>query len=517
MTKYENNTPGMVYLVGAGPGDPGLLTIRGAWCLGRANVVIYDNLVDRSILNHAPEAAELIFAGKEGGHHYMTQDDISALLVEKAREADVVVRLKGGDPFIFGRGGEEALVLAREGISFEVVPGVSAAAAVPAYAGIPVTHRGLASQVAFITGHEDPTKPEADVDWEYLAGFSGTLVVLMGVKRLRENTARLMAGGMSPDTPASVVSRGATPRQRGVFGTLGTISDLVLEQGISAPAVLVVGAVASLRERLAWYDRLPLFGRRIVVTRASHQAGELSEMLLRLGAEPVELPSIEIAPPEDIRSAERAVAAATDYDLVVFTSPNGVGAFFSILKGQGKDSRALGRSVVAAMGPGTATALKEHGIVPDVMPDEFIAEGLAEAIIHRAPGGVKKKKALLFRAQGARAVLPERLAAAGAVVNDVAAYRAIRPETTRERIIEALEGADFLTFTSGSTATNLGEMFRINTIWDDRSIVIPQAVSIGPITSDAARRAGFHVAAEASEYTIPGLVRALVTHVEGGT
>lgn len=507
----------MVYLVGAGPGDPGLLTLRGAWCLGRADVVIYDNLVDRGILDHAPETAELIFAGKEGGRHYMTQDDINALLVQKAREADVVVRLKGGDPFIFGRGGEEALVLAREGISFEVVPGVSATAAVPAYAGIPVTHRGLASQVAFITGHEDPTKPESDVDWEYLAGFPGTLVVLMGVKRLRENTAGLMAGGLSPDTPASVISRGATPRQCGVFGTLETISDLVTEHGITAPAVLVVGAVASLREHLSWYDRLPLFGRRIVVTRANHQAGELCEMLRRLGAEPVELPSIEIAPPEDIRGAERAVAAATDYDLVVFTSPNGVRAFFSILERQEKDSRILGRSIVAAMGPGTATALREYGIVPDVMPDEFIAEELAETIIDRVPGGLSNKKVLLFRAQTARPVLPDRLAAAGAVVDDVAAYQAIRPEVSRREILEIIAGADFLTFTSGSTATNLGEMFRINTIWDDESVVVPQAVSIGPVTSDAARRAGFHVAAEASEYTIPGLVRALIHHVEGGS
>lgn len=517
MTHNKKTSFGMVYLVGAGPGDPGLLTLRGAWCLGRADVVIYDNLVDRGILDHAPETAELIFAGKEGGRHYMTQDDINALLVKKAREADVVVRLKGGDPFIFGRGGEEALVLAREGIPFEVVPGVSATAAVPAYAGIPVTHRGLASQVAFITGHEDPRKPESDVDWEYLAGFPGTLVVLMGVKRLRENTAGLMAGGLSPDTPASVISRGATPRQRGVFGTLGTISDLVTEHGITAPAVLVVGAVASLREHLSWYDRLPLFGRRIVVTRANHQAGELCEILRQLGAEPVELPSIEIAPPEDIRDAERAVAAATDYDLVVFTSPNGVRAFFSILKGQGKDSRTLGRSIVAAMGPGTATALREYGIVPDVMPDEFIAEELAEAIIDRVPGSLSNRKVLLFRAQTARQVLPDRLAAVGAVVDDVAAYRAIRPEVSRRKIVEILEGADFLTFTSGSTATNLGEMFRINTIWDDESIVVPKAVSIGPVTSDAARRAGFYVAAEASEYTIPGLVQALVHHVEGGS
>jgi len=515
MTTDVKKPPGLVYLVGAGPGDPGLLTLKGAECLGRADVVIYDNLVDRAILVHAPESAELIFAGKEGGRHYMTQDDINVLLVKKAKEADVVVRLKGGDPFIFGRGGEEALVLAEEGIPFEVVPGVSATAAVPAYAGIPVTHRGLASQVAFITGHEDPTKTEEGVDWEYLARFSGTLVVLMGVKRLRENTDRLMAGGLSSKTPAAVISRGATPRQRSVSGTLGTISDLVTEHGITAPAVLVVGEVASLREDLAWYDHLPLFGKKIVVTRASHQAGELSDILRNLGAQPVELASIEIAPPEDIRAAQRAVANADGYDIVVFTSPNGVRAFFSILKEQGRDSRVLGGAAVAAMGPGTRTVLNDHGIVPDVIPDKFIAEELAVAIIDGNPDGLTGKRVLLFRAQGARMVLPERLTAFGALVDDVGAYRAIRPDVSRQEIIEILEGADLLTFTSGSTATNLGEMFRINTIWDDASITVPKAVSIGPVTSAAAQKAGFQVAAEAGEYTIPGLVQALIRHVTG--
>ncbi|MBN1883275.1 MAG: uroporphyrinogen-III C-methyltransferase [Deltaproteobacteria bacterium] len=512
---HKKRPPGTVYLVGAGPGDPGLLTLRGAECLGRADVVVYDNLVDPDILSHAPDKAEMLFAGKEGGHHYMTQDDINRLLVEKARQADVVVRLKGGDPFIFGRGGEEALVLAREGIPFEVVPGVTAAAAVPAYAGIPVTHRGLASQVAFITGHEDPTKSEEGVDWEYLSGFSGTLVVLMGVKRLKENTARLMAGGLSPETPAAVISRGATPRQSGVFGTLGTISDLVEKHGVTAPAVLVVGEVASLREHLAWYDRLPLFGKKIVVTRASHQAGELCGMLRRLGAEPLELPSIEIAPPEDMKRAKKTVAEIGGYDCVVFTSPNGVRAFFSILDELGKDTRALGRAVVAAMGPGTKVALEDHGIVPDVVPDEFIAEALADAIIDYVPGGVKGKRILLFRAQVARPVLPERLKAEDADVDDVAAYRAVRPEVSREEIARTLDGADLLTFASGSTAVNLGEMFRINTIWDDGSVVVPEAVSIGPVTTDKAQRAGFHVAAEAAEYTIPGLVQAIIHHVTG--
>ena len=512
MAETHNKKTGLVFLVGAGPGDPGLVTLSAVRAMETADVVIYDHLVDEAILAHVRQDARMIYAGKEGGRHTLSQDEINRLIVTHAKAGSRVVRLKGGDPFIFGRGGEEALVLAAEHIPFEVVPGVTSASAVPAYAGIPVTHRGKASMVVFVTGHEDPTKDEDSVDWAYLAGFSGTIVVLMGVKRIEENVNALIAGGKSPDTPSALISRGTTPAQKSVRAQLSKIADAAREAGITAPAVLVVGEVADLIEDLAWFERLPLFGRRIVVTRAEHQAAELSDRLRALGALPIGLASITIAPPQDEAATGRAASSVSAYDIVVFTSPNGVDAFFEQLRRLGRDSRILGGVTVAAMGPGTALALGRQGIVPDIVPDRFIAEDLARAIIDT---GVEGKNILLFRAEGARDVLPRLLTGAGAAVEDVGAYRAAKSDVSDEQFSRTFSDADLVVFTSGSTATNLGSIIeekRRGGSIDFSAITIPPAVSIGPVTTKAAREAGFTVAAEAVEYTIDGVVKALIDY-----
>jgi uroporphyrinogen III methyltransferase/synthase len=502
---------GKVWLVGAGPGDPGLVTLKAARVTAGADVVVYDHLVDEAILSHAPRDARMIYAGKEGGRHTLSQDEINRIIVAEAAAGRKVVRLKGGDPFIFGRGGEEALALVAGGIPFEVVPGVTSAAAVPAYAGIPITHRGSASMVVFVTGHEDPTKQEESVDWEYLAGFSGTIVILMGVKRIGENAAALIAGGKSPDTPCALISRGTTPAQRSVRAPLSDIARRAGAAGMTAPAVLVIGEVAELAETLSWFERLPLFGRRIIVTRAAHQEAELSDRLRNLGALPVVLSTIGIAQPDNGAAASAAVASVSDYDIAVFTSPNGVEAFFDRLGRLGRDARALGGLTVAAMGPGTAAALGAHGIKADIVPDTFVAEALAGALV---AAGVSGKKVLLYRAEGARDVLPRTLTEAGASVTDAGAYRSVPPELPDDELIRAFEGADLITFTSGSSAANLREMIDAR---KDRGVdlpasAVPPAASIGPITSEAARSAGFSVTIEASEHTIEGLVKALVAH-----
>ncbi len=509
MTRNSDKKTGTVYLVGAGPGDPGLVTLKAVQLMKEADVVVYDHLVDEAILTHAPSGARMIYAGKEGGRHTMSQDEINRVIVAEAKEGRRVVRLKGGDPFIFGRGGEEALELAAEGIPFSVVPGVTSASAVPAYAGIPVTHRGRASMVTFVTGHEDPTKDTDSVDWKYLAGFPGTVVVLMGVKRIEENVEALVSGGKSPDTPCALISRGTTPAQRSVRAPLSGIAETARREGVTAPAVLVVGEVADLMDQLAWFERLPLFGRRIVVTRAEHQAAQLTDRLRALGALPVGLPTIRIVPPGDEGAADRAVASLDAYDIVVLTSPNGVDAFFDRLARRGRDSRALGGITVAAMGPGTASALQEHGITADIVPDRFIAEALAEAII---AWGVENKNVLLFRAEGARDVLPRLLTEAGAAVTDAAAYRSAAPDISNEQLSAAFDGADLVVFTSGSTATNLGQILEEKKTGGVDPSTVPQAATIGPITTEAAKAAGFSVAVEAADYTIDGLVNALVDY-----
>jgi uroporphyrinogen III methyltransferase/synthase len=511
----EKAIRGMVYFVGAGPGDPGLLTLKGAWAISGADVVIYDYLVGKEILSHARDDAELIYVGKMGGKASMPQKEINELVVKKARKGKVVVRLKGGDPFVFGRGGEEALVLTANRIDYEVIPGVTSATAAPAYAGIPVTHREYASAVAFVTGHEDPNKEEASVDWEYLSRFPGTIVVLMGIMRIRENVGALIEGGMAPDTPAGVVSWGTTPRQRSVFGDLEEIADIVEAEGIVAPAVMVVGEVVDLAEGLSWFEYQPLFGKKIVVTRSRDQAFELSDHLKSLGAETALLPTIEIVPPESDEAILKVIGNIRDYDLIVFTSPNGARAFFHYLDGENLDGRSLGGIDVAAMGPGTARALQEFAILADIMPEQYIAEALAEEIIEAYGGDLSGKRVLLFRAEGARKALPDMLTDAGADVDDVSAYRAVCPDISKEEMVEALEGADIVTFTSGSTAVNFRELVERHGILKEDGFELPPAASIGPMTTEVAEGAGLKVAVEAIDHTVFGLVGTILEHFMG--
>ncbi|MBI4796643.1 MAG: uroporphyrinogen-III C-methyltransferase, partial [Deltaproteobacteria bacterium] len=370
----------MVYLVGAGPGDPGLITVKGRKVLRKAQVVVYDQLASPELLKEAPADAEIIYVGKKAGAHALPQEGINQLLVDKARAGLTVVRLKGGDPFVFGRGGEEALALAAAGLPFEVVPGVTAAVAVPAYAGIPVTHRGLASLVTFITGHEDPTKEASAIPWNVLAKTQGTLVFLMGVKNLADNCRRLVEGGRSPETPAAVIEKGTTLEQRAVTGVLGNIAAKAQEAAVKPPAILVVGEAVSLRESLKWWETRPLWGKTAVVTRTREQASALVALLAGAGARCLEVPTIDIGPPDDFAPLDQALGNLSRYKWVVFTSANGVTAFLNRLFAQGKDVRALGGAKIAAIGPATAQALREHGLVADVMPAQFKAEVLLEAL-----------------------------------------------------------------------------------------------------------------------------------------
>ncbi|HSU17108.1 uroporphyrinogen-III C-methyltransferase [Longimicrobium sp.] len=492
---------GTVYLVGAGPGDPGLLTVRAAELLARADVLVYDALASPGIVELATRA-ERIFAGKRGGRkNVLSQDEISALLVDLARKHETVVRLKGGDPFVFGRGGEEALELARAGIPFEVVPGVTAGVAAPAYAGIPVTHRGLSTSVTLVTGHEDPTKAETEVDWEFLARGTGTLVFYMSVGRMEENFGRLIAAGRSPDTPAAAVEWGTYPRQRTVMGTMATLPEIARAANIGAPSIVLVGNVVSLRDELAWFDRRPLSGRCIVVTRARAQASEFAATLERLGAEVLQLPVIRIVPPADPAPLREAAARAETFDWIVFTSVNGVEHFFRELAGMGRDARALGAARVCAIGPATAAEAAKHGIRADLVPDEFVAEAAVEAL---AAAGVDGKRILLPRAEIARAVLPDGLRARGAEVVEVVAYRTVQDGAGADEVRRRLDAGevDLVTFTASSTVRNFASLVGAD-------VGRAKVASIGPVTSQTVREMGMAVEVEAAEYTIPGLVEAI--------
>ncbi|MGH9033368.1 MAG: uroporphyrinogen-III C-methyltransferase [Acidimicrobiia bacterium] len=481
-----------VYLVGAGPGDPGLITVRGAELLRSADVVVYDRLVSRSLLELARSTAERISVGKAPGRVEMEQGDINDLLVERGRGgAGTVVRLKGGDPFVFGRGGEEAQALAAAGVPFEVVPGISSAIAAPAYAGVPVTHRGASTHFTVVTGHEDPSKGESDVDWEALARAGGTLVVLMGAGRIGEIAERLIAGGRAPDTPAVAVRHGTRPDQRTVRATLATIGSA----GVDAPAAIVVGAVAGLD--LAWFESRPLFGKRVVVTRAREQASGLRDRLERLGAEVVELPAIEIEP------IDVTVPDLDAFAWLVLTSANGVAALFDRgLAPSGRDARSLAGLQVAAIGPGTAAALADHGIRADLVPERFVAEALIEAF---PPPPRPGARVLLARAEQARDALPKGLEEKGYAVDVLAAYRTVTATPEADALERVGRGdVDAVTFTSSSTVTNLCDL--LGTVPDPQPLV----ASIGPVTSKTALDRGLRVDVEAEEHTIDGLVAALV-------
>ena len=497
----------MIYLVGSGPGDPGLFTVKGVRFMEEADAVVYDRLAPEALLAYAKPEAERIYVGKKPGDPTMSQDDINALLVELGRSGKTVVRLKGGDPYVFGRGGEEALALIEAGLPFEVVPGVTSGVAAPAYAGIPVTHRNVSTSVTFVTGHEDPTKGRSDVDWKKLANGADTLVLYMGVGRLEEISAELIAAGKSPDTPVACIRWGTIPEQRIVTGTLEDIAGRVAEAGLKPPAIVVVGDVVALRdEGLAWYERLPLFGRRVVVTRARAQAGELSAMLERLGAEVHEFPTIEIRPPEDYGPLDAAIRELDSFTWIVFTSVNGVEAFAERLRHHGLDLRAVPRHAkVAAIGPATAQKVEEAGLRVDISPEEYRAEALIRAL-----DGLAGERVLIPRAKVAREILPDKLREAGAEVVVPPAYESIPTSEGREELVRRLESGeiDCVTFTASSTVENFVGAFGAEEA--ARLLAGTRVACIGPITADTARKHGLRVDVEAEKYTIPGLVEAVI-------
>ncbi len=502
---------GKVYLVGAGPGDAGLITARGLECIQLAEVIVYDNLVNPSLLKHARPDAEIIFAGKTSKQHTLTQDEINALLVEKAREGKVVTRLKGGDPFVFGRGGEEAEELRKAGFTFEIVPGISSSIAAPAYAGIPVTHRAVATAFMVITGHEDPTKGETQVDWAGVAKFFGTRVILMGVERIGTIAEELIRHGASPETPVAMVRWGTTGRQQTIQGTLATIADVASKADFKPPAVTVVGKVVRLRENLNWFEQRPLFGRRIVVTRSREQASELVRQLGELGADVLEIPTIRIKPPQSLAPLREAVEGLGEYDWLVFTSPNGVDAFFREFFVRHKDIREMGPLKIAAIGAVTTQKLAELHLEVDLQPNEFTTEALLAEF--KKSVSCENLKLLIPRADLADQRLARGLEDLGAIVDDLDAYQTV-PDTEdrnghRARLLS--EGADIVTFTSSSTVVNFCNLVDVPALMKQ----YPQMrfASIGPQTSLAAREKGLEVAIEAKVHTVPGLVEAILALV----
>jgi uroporphyrinogen III methyltransferase/synthase len=484
-----------VFLVGAGPGDPGLITVRALELIGRAEVILHDRLIPHAVLASASPDALLIDVGKQPSGPSVPQSHTESLLLEHARAGRLVVRLKGGDPFVFGRGGEEALALAAAGIPFEVVPGVTAGVAAPAYAGIPVTQRDRASAVAFVTAHEDPDKPDSALDYDALAAFPGTLVWYMGVRQLPQLVERLIAAGRSPSEPAAVIERGTFSEQRVVTGPLQDIDRIATQAGIEPPSITVTGPVAALRDQLAWFERRPLSGLTVAVTRARKSASSLARRLRLLGARVVEAPAIRTVPlPVDLPDL-------SSYDLICLTSPTGARLLFERLRERGQDARALAGARVAAIGPGTARTLAESGITADVVPERFLAEGLVDAL-----GQVPVRRALIARAREARDVLPDALRERGAEVDVVALYETVA-EPLAEEAKAAAFAADYLTFTSSSTVS-----FYLQAVGDRRAGP-GRTVSIGPITSATLREHGFDVDVEAQRHDIDGLVAALVADV----
>jgi uroporphyrinogen III methyltransferase/synthase len=492
--------PGVAYLVGAGPGDPGLITARALELIATADVVLYDRLIPDGALAGARDDAELVYVGKRPGEAAMPQEEIQRRVAAEAAAGRSVVRLKGGDPFVFGRGGEEAEELRKAGVPFEVVPGVTAGVAAPAYAGIPVTHREDASAVAFVTGHEDPAKDESAIDWEALARFPGTLVLYMGMKNLRAISERLIAAGRDPDEPAAAVERGTHARQRAITATVSTLPPAVEEAGLGAPAILLFGPVAARRERIAWLERRPLHGIKVVVTRARAQASGLAHTLAGLGAEVIELPAIRIEPTTNSAEVAAALEALHTYALVCLTSPNGVRLLFEAMADRALDARALANATVAAIGPGTAGELRRHGVIADIVPPRSIAESLIEAL---ADVDVEGRPVLIARAREARDVLPQALAERGAEVDVVALYETVQ-EGVDPDALAATGDADYVTFTSSSTVRNF--MAAVGDDFPERARV----VSIGPVTSAAAREAGLEVAVEAARHDPEGLLAALL-------
>ena len=493
---------GRVYLVGAGPGALDLVTLRAHELIKRADVIVYDYLVNATMLERARPTAEIIYVGKTASAHTLTQEEINALMVEKARAGKLVVRLKGGDPYVFGRGGEEGIALAQAGIRFEVVPGVTSAIAAASYAGIPVTHRNVASQVTFITGHEDPTKPESAIDWAQLARLNGTKVFLMGIERLRDIAAQLLAHGAAADTPVALVRWGTTARQETLTGTLATIADLAAKQNFKPPAVTIIGEVVNLRPELNWFEKLPLFGQRVVVTRARRQAGRLRRMLARLGADVLEIPTIRISRarlPEEQQA--RLLAIGQFFDWIVFSSPNGVDRFFDEMSSACIDVRALGAMKIASLGPATSAYIQARGLCIDLQPEIFTKEALAAAF-NRIE--VKGKRFCLVQGNLADPGLADYLTSRGAIVEPWIFYNT-EPETTdvsgaRARFLQ--EGAHWIAFTSASTVENWHRL----ALKPATGAPVPRVISMGPITSDALKKLGYEIAAESESAALESLI-----------
>ena len=499
---------GKVFLVGAGPGDYRLLTIKAVDCLKIADTVVYDRLADPRILQYAPKDAEYIYVGKASSQHTMTQDKICQLLVDLAKEGKTVVRLKGGDPFVFGRGGEEALLLKENNLPFEVVPGVTSAISVPAYAGIPVTHRGVAASFSVITGHEDPTKEASDINWPQLAKATDTLVFLMGVANLPKITSKLIENGRPASTPIAIIRWGTKLKQQVWTSTLDDAADMAKREAIKPPCIFLVGDVVNLRKDLAWFDNVamkPLFGKKILVTRSRAQASKLTFQLEELGAECMEAPAISIkAPSDDYKALDKAIESLDKYNWLILTSANGVEHFWQRLDKAGKDARALASAKICAIGSATADALKAHGLVADVIPDRYQAEGIIDAL----KGEIKEgTKVLIPRAAEAREILPEALRKAGAEVDVVPAYETVMGDGDAEEIKKELSAGniDAVTFTSSSTVTNF-----LKLLGGDTALLSKVKLgAIGPITAETMKKNGLTVSVEAKEYTIDGLVEAL--------
>jgi uroporphyrinogen III methyltransferase / synthase len=501
---------GKVYLVGAGPGDPNLITVKGRACLEEADVILYDRLVSPSLINRIPPHVEKVYVGKLPNRHLRPQEEINELLIRYAMEGKTVTRLKGGDPFVFGRGGEEAEALAAHGIPFEIVPGVTSAIAVPAYAGIPVTHREYTTSFAVVTGHEDPLKGYSSIDWQQIGASKGTTVFLMGVGQLRSITARILEHGGQPQTPVALIRWGTRVEQETLTGTLDTIADLAEAHAFKGPAVIVIGEVVRLRSKIAWFEQKPLFGKRIVVTRARKQASALSEQIERLGGEAYEFPVIEIVTPKDLQPLQDALRSIGSFQWVVFTSANGVDACFRQMQEMRLDIRSWANVKVAAIGDKTADVLAKRGLIADLVPASFVAEALVESLL---PMLKKGDRVLLPRADIARKHLPEALRSHGCDVVEVDAYETKRVADGASELVEMLQkrAVHYVTFTSSSTVRNFLETIREQAGEEaDALLKSVKTACIGPITAATASELGLHVDIVASTYTIEGLVEAVV-------
>jgi uroporphyrinogen III methyltransferase/synthase len=499
----ETRKNGMCYLVGCGPGDLGLVTLRARECIEQADFIAYDYLVNREVLAWAKPDAEIVYVGKQADQHTLPQDQINQLLIRKVQEGKTVARLKGGDPMVFGRGGEEAEELAEAGCPFEIVPGISSAIAAATYAGIPVTHRAFNTQLTIFTGHEDPTKEKSTLDYAGIAAAEGTKVMLMGVQRIDEIMQEFLSHGAAETTPVALVRWATTGRQQVLTGTIGTIAEIVRAEGFKPPAVCIIGGTVSLRDKLRWFDSRPLFGRRIVVTRTRDQAGDLTRRLRSLGADVIEIPTIRIEPPENLMLFGECVEDAHKYDWIIFSSPNGAAAFFDLFFKIYLDARAIGGCRIAAIGPGTEKKIREYRLSVDFVPERSVAEAFVTEFAAQF-GSVENQTFLWVRGAEARPVIAEELSKGGAIVDQGIAYRTL-PETrdltgAQARFRE--EGADVITFASSSAVENFLKL----------RLPIPSGckiASIGPITSQSCRDHGLKVDAEADPHTIPGLVAAI--------